>query len=195
MSSNGGGDQLARGAIRAQFKPPDVSDEEWNQIFDEAERKLAQMSDEDRQKLEAEDAARLLLIEEQKKVPIGQVRIRAVQDRIIVRRVETETITGSLFLADESKEKPAEGIVLALGPGKFVDGKLVQTSIQVGERVVFGKFSGQEAKLGLEVVVILREEDIFFVKEAVPVEPPVEPIIPAVESKKPSRKKKESKEN
>ena len=77
---------------------------------------------------------------------------------------ETKTTSG-LFLADESKEKPAEGIVVAVGPGKYIDGDLQKPSVAVGERVVFGKFSGAEVKVGLETLLVLREDDLFLVKE------------------------------
>jgi chaperonin GroES len=161
------GDALASGAVRAQFNPASgVTEEEWHKIFGEAEKKLQGMSELDRQKFVEEETERLKLIEQEKNKPVVQVKIRAVQDRILVRRVESETVTtGGLYLADESKEKPAEGIVVAIGPGKRIDGQFVQTDIQVGERVVFGKFSGAEVKVGLDVLVVLREEDIFLVKE------------------------------
>jgi chaperonin GroES len=181
MSSNGGGDQLARGAVRAQFKPANISQKEWDEIFDEAEKKLSQMSEEDRERLFAEDAELQRKLEEENSRPVGEVRIRAIQDRIVVRRVEAETVTSNgLFLADESKEKPAEGIVVATGPGKLVEGKLLPPSIYVGERVVFGKYSGAEVKIGLEMLVILREEDIYLVKEAPALQAPVVSVQPEI---------------
>lgn len=194
MSSNGGGDQLARGMVSAQFKPAHVSQEEWEKIFGEAEAKLNAMSDEEKQAIIDEERERMKTLEANKPV-VAQVRIRAVQDRIIVRRVESETVTtAGLYLADESVEKPAEGIVIATGPGKYINGQLIKTDIQVGERVVFGKFSGAAVKIGLDDALVLREEDLFFVKESpIAVETPEvqEPINGlSVETKKNKKEKK-----
>ena len=191
---NSGGDQLARGAVSAQFKPANVSEEEWAKILGEAEAKLNAMSDEEKQAIIDEERERMKTLEANKPV-VAQVRIRAVQDRIIVRRVESETVTtAGLYLADESVEKPAEGIVIATGPGKYINGQLIKTDIQVGERVVFGKFSGAAVKIGLDDALVLREEDLFFVKESpIAVETPEvqEPINGlSVETKKNKKEKK-----
>lgn len=158
---NQGGDVLARGGVRAQFTTADVTEEKWKEIFgEEGYRKMNTMSDAEREELKTQ----ALPLAEPKVDMV--VRFRAVQDRIIVRRVESETKTDSgLFLADESKEKPAEGIVVAVGPGKYIEGQLQKPTIYVGERVVFGKFSGAEVKIGFEMLLVLREEDIFLVKE------------------------------
>ena len=164
---NNGGDQLARGAVSAQFKPANVSEEEWAKIFGEAEAKLNAMSDEEKQAIIDEERERMKTLEANKPV-VAQVRIRAVQDRIIVRRVESETVTtAGLYLADESVEKPAEGIVIATGPGKYINGQLIKTDIQVGERVVFGKFSGAAVKIGLDDALrVYGRRILFFVKES-----------------------------
>ena len=160
---NQGGDVLARGGVRAQFTTAQVSDEKWKEIFgEEGLRKLNLLDEREREALKEQA---LPLVEEPVK-PTVTIKFRAVQDRIIVRRVESEVKTDSgLFLADESKEKPAEGIVVAVGPGKYVEGQLQKPSIAEGERVVFGKFSGAEVKVGLDILLVLREEDIFLVKE------------------------------
>jgi chaperonin GroES len=160
----GGGDQLARGAARAQFNPATVSDEKFQEMFgEEALRKLNVMSENDRQALQSEAEA---IVEKQaQEIAPVSAKFRAVQDRVIVRRVEEEEKVGSFFVPDESKEKPAEGIVVAVGPGKYVDGELQKPTVAVGERVVFGKFSGAEVKVGFEKYLVLREEDIFLVKE------------------------------
>jgi chaperonin GroES len=159
----GGGDQLARGAVSAQFKVADVSAEKWAEIFGvEGLRKLNAMDEKERLALQEQA---LPLVTPEPTPVIGVVKFRAVQDRIIVRRVEVETKVGTLYLADESKEKPYEGIVVAVGPGKYVEGGLQKPSIEVGERVVFGKFSGAEVKVGFDTFLVLREEDIFLVKE------------------------------
>ena len=163
---NQGGDQLARGAVRAQFAPADdVTDEKWTAIFGADAKKPNIISDEERALYDAAMTAAMAAADVAAP-ELTPVKIRAVQDRIIVQRVETETkTTTGLFLADESKEKPAEGIVVAVGPGKYVNGQFVPSTIQVGERVVFGKFSGAEVKVGFDMLTVLREEDIFLVKE------------------------------
>jgi chaperonin GroES len=174
----GGGDALARGAVRAQFTAPHVSDERWKEMFggdsdfEERMRKKALaegLTEEQFEKQKNEVAEAYAQIEEQKKQQNhdlqSKFRIRAIQDRIIVRRVEADDKVGDLFLADESKEKPYEGIVIAVGPGRYIGTEFVKPTIAVGERVVFGKFSGAEVKIGLEILLVLREEDIFLVKE------------------------------
>ena len=172
--SLGGGDKLARGASSATFGPnKTVSDEAWKAAFgEESLRKLNAMDEQDRAKLiedaeaqvEAEVAKQEKIVKDPTILPIP---FRAVQDRIIVSRVEEEEKVGTFYVPDESKEKPAEGIVVAVGPGKYVNGELQKTNIAVGERVVFGKFSGAEVKIGFEQYLVLREEDIFLVKEVV----------------------------
>src|ERR1700676_319408 len=140
---NSGGDALARGGMRAQFTTAEVTEEKWKAIFGADAKKPNVISDEERAIYDAALAAAEALLP--KEEPVVEVKFRAIQDRIIVRRVESETKTTSgLFLADESKEKPAEGIVVAVGPGKYIDGDLQKPSVAVGERVVFGKFSGAE---------------------------------------------------
>lgn len=158
----GGGDQLARGAVRAQFPAGNVSQEKWDQAVGGEHKIKHGLTDEERALAEAE-----LRRQEELLKPVVQElpKFRAVQDRVVVRRVEAENKVGSFFIPDETKEKPAEGIVLAVGPGRYVDGVLQRPTVSVGERVVFGKYSGAEVKLGLETVLVLREEDIFIVKE------------------------------
>lgn len=160
------GDTLASGGVRAQFNPAtNISDEKFKEMFgEEALRKLNIISEEDRKKLEQEAVA-----EVEKLAPSisASVKFRAVQDRIIVRRIEEDEKTdGGIIVPDEGREKPAEGIVIAVGPGKWIDGELQRPSISVGERVVFGKFSGAEVKLGFEKYLVLREEDLFLVRES-----------------------------
>lgn len=174
----GGGDQLARGATSAQFTTPNVSDERWKEMFggdsgfEERMRKKALaegLTEEQYDAAKQEAAQQVQQIESEKRKEQlalqATIRIRAVQDRILVRRVEAETKAGDLYLADETVEKPYEGIAIAVGPGKYIGTEFVKPTIVVGERVVFGKFSGAEVKMGLETLLVLREEDIFFVKE------------------------------
>ena len=179
----GGGDALARGARSAQFEVPHVTEEKWKEMFgdsnsfEERMRKKAleeglteQQYDEQKQAATeaANQAAKAVIELRKQELETSRVviKFRAVQDRVVVRRAEAENKTDAgLFLADDSKEKPSEGIVVAVGPGLVVNGVLQPVSVQIGETVVFGKFAGQEVKIGLETLLVLREEDIFIVKE------------------------------
>lgn len=176
--SAGGGDKLARGYASAQFEPANVSEEKWKEIFgEEGLRKLNAMSEKDRKELEEKAKVEVdKIVKEEESKPVPPVKFRAVQDRIIVTRVEEDEKVGTFYVPDESKEKPAEGIVVAVGPGKYVNGELQKTNIAVGERVVFGKFAGAEVKVGFENYLVLREEDIFLVKEVAVESPKTQPI-------------------
>jgi chaperonin GroES len=94
-------------------------------------------------------------------------KIRPLQDRVLLKRIEGETKTASgLIIPDTAKEKPAEGKVIAVGAGKFgEDGKLRPLDVKVGDRVLFGKYSGSEVKIDGDEHLILREEDILGVIE------------------------------
>ena len=91
-----------------------------------------------------------------------------LQDRILIRRVVAETKTpGGIFIPDMAQEKPVEGEVLAVGPGKRGDdGKLHPLDIKAGDRVLFGKWSGSEIKLDGEDLIIMNETDIMGVVDA-----------------------------
>jgi chaperonin GroES len=92
------------------------------------------------------------------------VGFRAVQDRVVVKRVDDEYMTdGGLYIPDLAKERPAQGVVVATGPGKYEYGVFQPVNIQPGDHVLFGKFSGQEVKVGVDEFLILREEDVFLV--------------------------------
>jgi chaperonin GroES len=162
--SLGGGDQLARGNVRAQFNPATVSDEKFKEMFgEEALRKLNLMSESDRKRLEqdaVEEVAKL-----QVKPVVEQVKFRTIRDRVIVTRFEEEEKSNGLYVPDESKEKPAKGIVVAAGPGLYQDGSLQSLSVKVGDKVSFGKFSGAEIQIGFGHYLVLREEDIFTIEE------------------------------
>lgn len=95
------------------------------------------------------------------------MNIRPLHDRVIVKRVEPETRTASgLYIPDAAGEKPDQGEVLAVGPGKRDDaGKLFPMDVKVGDRVLFGKYSGQAVKVGGEEYLVMREEDIMGVLE------------------------------
>ena len=160
---NSGGDVLARGGVRAQFTTADVTDDKWKDIFgEEGLRKLNLMDEKEREALKQQALPLVTPTEQQ---AIDSYDLVPVQDRLLVRRVEIEEkSSGGLFLADETKEKPYEGDVVAAGPGKYIGDVFVKPTVVTGDRVVFGKFSGAEVKVGLETLLVLREEDIFFVK-------------------------------
>jgi chaperonin GroES len=88
--------------------------------------------------------------------------IRPLQDRIILKRVkEEEKSKGGIIIPDTAKEKPAEGEVMAVGNGKIMDdGTVRKLDVKVGDRVLFGKYSGTEVKIDGEERLIVREEDI-----------------------------------
>ncbi|HYL80558.1 MAG TPA: co-chaperone GroES [Candidatus Acidoferrum sp.] len=89
-------------------------------------------------------------------------KLRPLQDRILVKRLEEkESKKGGIIIPDTAKEKPQEAEVIAVGPGKVTkDGKLQPVSVKVGDKILFGKYSGSEVKLGDEECLIMREEDV-----------------------------------
>jgi len=96
------------------------------------------------------------------------MKIRPLQDRVIVRRVKEEEKTkGGLYIPDTAKEKPIEAMVVAVGNGKVLeDGTVRKLDIKAGDRVLFGKYSGTEVKIDGEEHLILREDDILGVIES-----------------------------
>jgi chaperonin GroES len=95
------------------------------------------------------------------------VQFRPLQDRVLVRRIEEEEKTkGGIIIPDTAKEKPMEGEILAAGPGaRGEDGKLHPLDVKVGDRVLFGKWSGTEIKIDGEDLVVMKESDIMGVVE------------------------------
>ena len=95
------------------------------------------------------------------------MKIRPLQDRVIVKRIEEEEKTkGGIIIPDTAKEKPQQGKVVAVGKGKVnEDGKVTPLDVKVGDRVLFGKYAGSEIKLDGEEHLILREDDILGVLE------------------------------
>jgi chaperonin GroES len=95
------------------------------------------------------------------------MKIRPLQDRIIVKRVQEEEKTkGGIIIPDSAKEKPLEGVVIAAGNGKVLeDGKVRPLDVKAGDRVLFGKYAGSEIKIEGEEHLILREDDILGVIE------------------------------
>jgi chaperonin GroES len=95
------------------------------------------------------------------------MKIRPLQDRVIVKRLaEEEKTKGGIIIPDTAKEKPQEGKVIAVGKGKMTeDGKLIPLDVKVGDKILFGKYSGTEVKIEGEEHLIMREEDILGVIE------------------------------
>jgi len=89
-------------------------------------------------------------------------KIRPLQDRILVKRLEEKEIKkGGIIIPDTAKEKPQEGEVIAVGPGKVTDdGKRQPMDVKAGDKILFGKYSGSEVKLGDDEYLIMREEDV-----------------------------------
>ena len=90
------------------------------------------------------------------------MNIRPLHDRVIVKRVEEETTTaGGIVLPGSAAEKPSQGKVLAVGSGKLLDNGTVRPlEVKVGDKVLFGKYSGNEVKVDGEDLIVMREEDI-----------------------------------
>jgi len=90
------------------------------------------------------------------------MKIKPLQDRVIVKRVEEEEKTaGGIIIPDTAKEKPQQGKILAVGPGKVLDsGTRVEMTVKKGDKVLFGKYSGSEIKIDGEELLIMREDDI-----------------------------------
>jgi chaperonin GroES len=95
------------------------------------------------------------------------MKLRPLQDRILVQRVKEETKTkGGIIIPDTAKEKPAEGKVVAVGEGRVGDdGKKVALEVKAGDRILFGKYSGTEVKIEGEEFLIMREDDVLGVIE------------------------------
>lgn len=92
----------------------------------------------------------------------GTMKLRPLQDRILVQRVEEETTTkGGIIIPDTAKEKPAEGKVVAVGNGKLGDdGKRIALEVKKGDRILFGKYAGTEVKIEGDEYLIMREDDV-----------------------------------
>jgi len=98
------------------------------------------------------------------------MKIRPLYDRIVVKRIEEqETVRGGIIIPDSAKEKPQEGEVIAVGNGKRLeDGKLVPLDVKVGDRILFGKYSGSDIKLDGDEYMIMREDEVLGVLDAAP---------------------------
>jgi chaperonin GroES len=88
-------------------------------------------------------------------------KIRPLADRIVVKPLEeTEQMRGGLYIPDTAKEKPQQGEVVAVGPGKTEDGKRIAPEVKAGDRILYGKYSGTEVTVADEQFLILRESDV-----------------------------------
>jgi chaperonin GroES len=90
------------------------------------------------------------------------MKIKPLQDRILVKRLEEKEVKkGGIIIPDTAKEKPQEGEVVEVGPGKMTDeGKRIAMEVKKGDKILFGKYSGSEVKLGDQEYLIMREEDV-----------------------------------
>ena len=97
----------------------------------------------------------------------GSMKFRPLHDRVLVRRIEEEERTfGGIIIPDTAKEKPMQGKVLAVGPGaRDEKGELVPLDVKVGDRILFGKYSGSEVKIDGEELIIMKESDIMGILE------------------------------
>jgi chaperonin GroES len=90
------------------------------------------------------------------------VQIKPLNDRVVVVRTEVEEVTkGGLFIPETGKEKPQQGLVIAVGTGKLINNVFVPLDVQVGESVLFGKYSGTDVTVDDSDLLILREDEIF----------------------------------
>src|SRR6266540_996777 len=99
------------------------------------------------------------------------MKIRPLYDRVVIRRIEEkEQMQGGLYIPDTAKEKPQEGEVVAVGKGKRLeDGKVVPLDLQVGDRILFGKYSGSDIKMDGEEYLIMREDEVLGILDQQPV--------------------------
>ena len=93
---------------------------------------------------------------------MAQLKIRPLQDRLVVRRLtEQEKTVGGIIIPDTAKEKPQEGEVLAVGNGKVLDsGKVQPLDVKAGDKILFSKYSGTEVKIEGEEYIVIREDDV-----------------------------------
>ena len=90
-----------------------------------------------------------------------EIKVKPLADRVVIRALEdSEQMRGGLYIPDTAKEKPQQGEVVAVGPGKFEDGKRIDMELKVGDKVLYGKYSGTEVTVDNEQYLILRESDV-----------------------------------
>jgi len=94
------------------------------------------------------------------------MKVRPLQDRILVERIEEEVKKGGIIIPDSAKEKPQQGKVIAVGPGRVDDkGTRIPMEVKKGDLILFGKYSGNEIRIGDEEHLIMREDDVLAVIE------------------------------
>ena len=98
------------------------------------------------------------------------MKLRPLHDRVIVKRIDSETRTASgIVIPDAAAEKPDQGEILAVGPGRKNDkGEVIALNVAVGDRVLFGKYSGQTVKVDGDELLVMKEDDLFAVIEGAP---------------------------
>ena len=91
----------------------------------------------------------------------SKLKVSPLADRVAIRPLEeTETMRGGLYIPDTAKEKPQQGEVVAVGPGRVEKGERIPCDLKVGDRVLYGKYSGTEVKLDDEDILIIKESDV-----------------------------------
>ena len=94
----------------------------------------------------------------------AKLKIHPMQDRVVIRALEeSESMRGGLYIPDTAKEKPQQGEIIAVGPGRFEKDKRVPMDVKVGDKVLYGKYSGTEVTIDGEQLLILRESDVLAV--------------------------------
>jgi chaperonin GroES len=94
------------------------------------------------------------------------MKVRPLQDRILVERIEEEVKKGGIIIPDSAKEKPQQGKVIAVGPGRVDEnGKRIAVDLKKGDYILFGKYSGNEIRVGDDELLIMREDDVLAVIE------------------------------
>jgi chaperonin GroES len=98
------------------------------------------------------------------------MKLRPLYDRIVVKRIEQqETTRNGIFIPDSAKEKPQEGMVIAVGHGKRLDdGQLVALDVKAGDRILFGKYAGSESKMDGTDYIVMREDDVLGILDGAP---------------------------
>lgn len=94
----------------------------------------------------------------------SKVKIQPLGDRVVIRSLEeTETMRGGLYIPDTAKEKPQQGEIVAVGPGRFEKGERVPMELKVGQKVLYGKYSGTEVRFDDDEYLIIKEADVLAV--------------------------------
>ncbi|OGS33266.1 MAG: co-chaperone GroES [Elusimicrobia bacterium RIFOXYB2_FULL_49_7] len=89
------------------------------------------------------------------------MKVKPLSDRVLVKPLEPETKTsGGIIIPDNAKEKPQEGEIVAVGPGKYEEGKKIEMELKVGDKILYGKYSGSEITVDSKEYLIMRESDV-----------------------------------